>query len=122
MEINGLGLEGDLTRQGDVYRDIVRAYLKSSGCTAIQNWGFRDKYSWVGSHSHRTCGAGVAFCSGLSTESRLPAEFGKRSPRDARPLLTIEPLTVNAAPSATESCIYNGLRCIRLQSCLTYSA
>jgi endo-1,4-beta-xylanase len=47
----GLPRPDDLTRQADVYRGIVRACLNSEGCTAIQTWGFTDKYSWIGSHS-----------------------------------------------------------------------
>src|SRR5712672_4705138 len=54
VEADGLALVDDLTRQGDVYRGIARACLKSSGCSAIQMWGFTDKYSWIGSHSHRS--------------------------------------------------------------------
>lgn len=42
----------DLMRQAGVYRSVVRACLQNPGCTAIQAWGFTDKYSWIGSHSH----------------------------------------------------------------------
>jgi endo-1,4-beta-xylanase len=49
----------DLIRQADVYRRVVRAYLQSPGCTAIQTWGFTDKYSWIGSHSRVTRGAAL---------------------------------------------------------------
>jgi endo-1,4-beta-xylanase len=51
----------DLQRQADVYRGIVRACVQNSGCTAIQTWGFTDKYSWIGSHSHGTRGAALPF-------------------------------------------------------------
>jgi endo-1,4-beta-xylanase len=51
----------DLTRQSDVYRGIVRACLNSAGCTAIQTWGFTDKYSWIGSHSHGARGRALLF-------------------------------------------------------------
>ena len=51
----------DLQKQADVYRRIVRACLQSTGCTAIQTWGFTDKYSWIGSHSHGTRGAALPF-------------------------------------------------------------
>ena len=40
---------------------MVRACLQSPGCTAIQTWGFTDKYSWIGSHSHGTRGAALLF-------------------------------------------------------------
>jgi endo-1,4-beta-xylanase len=51
----------DLTRQSDVYRGIVRACLNSPRCTAIQTWGFTDKYSWIGSHSRGTRGHALLF-------------------------------------------------------------
>lgn len=51
----------DLTRQANVYRGIVRACLNSAGCTAIQTWGFTDKYSWIGSHSRGARGQALLF-------------------------------------------------------------
>ncbi len=51
----------DLTHQADVYRGIVRACLNNAGCTAIQTWGFTDKYSWIGSHSHGARGQALLF-------------------------------------------------------------
>ncbi len=51
----------DLARQAEVYRAIVRACLNSAGCTAIQTWGFTDKYSWIGSHSRGTRGHALLF-------------------------------------------------------------
>jgi endo-1,4-beta-xylanase len=51
----------DLTRQADIYRGIVRACLDSPGCTAIRTWGFTEKYSWIGSHSHGTRGQALPF-------------------------------------------------------------
>ena len=51
----------DLQSQADIYRDIVSACLAHSGCTAIQTWGFTEKYSWIGSHSKRTEGDALLF-------------------------------------------------------------
>jgi endo-1,4-beta-xylanase len=51
----------DLARQADLYRGIVRACLNNVGCTAIQTWGFTDKYSWIGSHSHGARGHALPF-------------------------------------------------------------
>jgi endo-1,4-beta-xylanase len=51
----------DLTRQADIYRGLVRACLNSAGCTAIQTWGFTDKYSWIGSHSRGARGQALPF-------------------------------------------------------------
>jgi endo-1,4-beta-xylanase len=63
LPVNSTGLPQpvDLARQADVYRSIVRACLKSAGCTAIQTWGFTDKYSWIGSHSHGARGQALLF-------------------------------------------------------------
>jgi endo-1,4-beta-xylanase len=51
----------DLMRQAEIYRGVVRACLQNPGCSAIQIWGFTDKYSWIGSHSHGTRGAALPF-------------------------------------------------------------
>jgi endo-1,4-beta-xylanase len=61
LEPDGSVRPADLARQAEVYRGIVRACLQNSGCTAIQTWGFTDKYSWIGSHSRRTRGAALPF-------------------------------------------------------------
>ena len=61
LEANGLVRAGDLTRQANVYRGIARACLNSSGCTAMQTWGFTDKYSWIGSHSRNSHGQALPF-------------------------------------------------------------
>jgi endo-1,4-beta-xylanase len=61
LDSSGQPQPGDLLRQAEVYRGIVRACLQSPSCTAIQTWGFTDKYSWIGSHSHRTRGAALPF-------------------------------------------------------------
>jgi endo-1,4-beta-xylanase len=57
----GQARNDDLLLQANVYRGIVRACLQNPGCTAIQTWGFTDKYSWIGSHSHGTRGAALPF-------------------------------------------------------------
>src|SRR5208282_3509749 len=51
----------DLQKQAEIYRQVVRACLESRGCSAIQTWGFTDKYSWIVSHSHATEGAALLF-------------------------------------------------------------
>ncbi len=53
---------GDLKLQAEVYRQIATACLSHPGCSAIQTWGFTDKYSWIGSHSRaHTRGAALPF-------------------------------------------------------------
>jgi endo-1,4-beta-xylanase len=51
----------DLQRQAEIYRAVTRACVQNPGCTAIQTWGFTDKYSWIGTHSHGTRGAALPF-------------------------------------------------------------
>jgi endo-1,4-beta-xylanase len=51
----------DLACQAAVYRQIAEACVSYPGCTAIQTWGFTDKYSWIGSHSKHTQGAALPF-------------------------------------------------------------
>ena len=58
---DGEASSGDLQRQADLYRAVVHACVQHPGCTAIQIWGFTDKYSWIGSHSHHTRGAALPF-------------------------------------------------------------
>ena len=36
-----------LDKQAKVYGDIVALCVKNPHCTAIQTWGFTDKYSWI---------------------------------------------------------------------------
>jgi endo-1,4-beta-xylanase len=52
---------GDLMLQTELYRRIVKTCLDHPGCTAIQMWGFTDKYSWIGSHSRGTRGQALPF-------------------------------------------------------------
>ena len=61
VDSNGQSRSLDLTRQAEAYRLIVRACLNHPRCTAIQTWGFTDKYSWISSHSHGTRGQALPF-------------------------------------------------------------
>ncbi|MGD0165098.1 MAG: endo-1,4-beta-xylanase [Candidatus Sulfotelmatobacter sp.] len=61
VDSSGRLLPDDLTRQAEVYRGIVWACLNSPRCTAIQTWGFTDKYSWIGSHSRGARGQALPF-------------------------------------------------------------
>ena len=51
----------DLQRQADIYREVAATCLSHRGCTAIQTWGFTDKYSWIGWHSKQTQAAALPF-------------------------------------------------------------
>ena len=51
---------GPATASGHLSPDC-RGLLSHPRCTAIQTWGFTDKYSWIGSHSKKTQGAALPF-------------------------------------------------------------
>ncbi len=51
----------DLQRQAEIYRWIAEVCLKSPGCTAIQTWGFTDKYSWIDRFTHYEKGDALLF-------------------------------------------------------------
>ncbi|MFZ1129447.1 MAG: endo-1,4-beta-xylanase [Terriglobales bacterium] len=61
VDANGNATAADLQAEADVYRKIAVVCLANPGCTAIQTWGFTDKYSWIGSHSKHTQGAALLF-------------------------------------------------------------
>ena len=61
IDSNGDARPKDLELQAEVYHQVAVACLSHPGCTAIQTWGFTDKYSWIGSHSKHTQGAGLLF-------------------------------------------------------------
>jgi len=61
IDSRGSARPEDLAHQASLYRSIARACLNNRGCTAIQTWGFTDKYSWIGSHSRGTRGAALPF-------------------------------------------------------------
>ncbi len=61
VDADGKASPDDLQKQARLYRQIAEACLSHPGCTAIQTWGFTDKYSWIGSHSQKTRGAALLF-------------------------------------------------------------
>jgi endo-1,4-beta-xylanase len=61
VDSNGNASPENLQLQANLYRDIARSCLSHPGCTAIQTWGFSDKYSWIGSRSKHTQGAALLF-------------------------------------------------------------
>jgi endo-1,4-beta-xylanase len=61
VDASGSPRPEDLQKQADIYREVATACLSHPRCTAIQTWGFTDKYSWIGSHSKGTQGAALPF-------------------------------------------------------------
>lgn len=47
VNADGVASAEDLDRQARIYREVTAACLKFPKCTAIQTWGFTDKYSWI---------------------------------------------------------------------------
>src|SRR5260370_18864243 len=75
VDSSGLARNDDRLHQAEVYRGVVRACLRNPGCTAIQTWGFTDKYSWIGSHSHGTRGAALPFDRAYKPKAAYNAMF-----------------------------------------------
>lgn len=61
VDSSGHARDADIRKQADVYRGVTEACLQNDRCTAIQTWGFTDKYSWIGTHSQHTRGAALPF-------------------------------------------------------------
>jgi endo-1,4-beta-xylanase len=61
VDASGNATPANLQMQAAIYRQIAEACLAHPGCTALQTWGFTDKYSWIGSHSKKTRGAALLF-------------------------------------------------------------
>jgi len=51
----------DLRRQAEVYRFIADACFRQKGCTALQTWGFTDKYTWIPGYTKGQKGAPLIF-------------------------------------------------------------
>src|SRR5207244_11017114 len=85
VESSGQAENQDRLRQAEVYRGVVRACLQSPGCTAIQTWGFTDKYSWIGSHSHGTRGAALPFDRAYKPKAAYKAMLEEISAKQKHP-------------------------------------
>jgi endo-1,4-beta-xylanase len=84
LDSAGLARSDDLLHQAEVYRGVIRACLQNPGCTAIQTWGFTDKYSWIGSHSHGTRGAALPFDRAYKPKPAYDAIFKELSTKRVR--------------------------------------
>lgn len=56
----GAAAPADLEAQAKIYGEIVAACRKFPKCTAIQTWGFTDRYSWI-PRTYRGFGAALPF-------------------------------------------------------------
>jgi endo-1,4-beta-xylanase len=60
LDSSGNASAQDLGTQAQIYQDITTRCLKFPLCTAIQTWGFTDKYSWIPG-TFPNFGAGLEF-------------------------------------------------------------
>ena len=75
----------DLAKQADVYRQIAIACLRQPRCTAIQTWGFTDKYTWIPAYTKGAKGAPLLFDRSYAFKPAYRALFdslGIRARRD----------------------------------------
>jgi len=79
LDSSGAVRNEDILRQAQIYREIVHGCLQNPGCTAIQTWGFTDKYSWIGNHSHGTRGAALPFDRNYKPKPAYDAMFDEIS-------------------------------------------
>jgi endo-1,4-beta-xylanase len=47
VDANDNASASDLAAQAQRYHDIIAVCIKYPACTAVQTWGFTDKYSWI---------------------------------------------------------------------------
>jgi endo-1,4-beta-xylanase len=60
-ENGALRNSNDLARQAEIYRKVAQICVSHPGCTALQFWGFTDKYSWIPRFTHYTKGDALLF-------------------------------------------------------------
>jgi endo-1,4-beta-xylanase len=53
--------DSELPRQAEIYRQVATVCLSNPGCTALQTWGFTDKYSWIGWYTNHSKGDALPF-------------------------------------------------------------
>lgn len=85
IDSQGMAQTEAVMRQAEIYRQRVRACLQNPGCTAIQTWGFTDKYSWIGSHSHGARGAALPFDRAYKPKPAYDAILGELISRHRPP-------------------------------------
>ena len=61
VDADGKASPADLQQQAGAYRQIASACVEHAGCSAIQTWGFTDKYSWIPWFTKHTRGAALPF-------------------------------------------------------------
>lgn len=65
--------QADVARQADIYRFIATACVQQRSCTALQVWGFTDKYSWIPGYTQGKKGAALPFDQGYAPKPAYDA-------------------------------------------------
>jgi endo-1,4-beta-xylanase len=52
VDASGAAATADLASEARIYHDVTALCLRSARCTALQTWGFTDKYSWIPGEYH----------------------------------------------------------------------
>jgi endo-1,4-beta-xylanase len=91
----------DLARQAEIYRRIAQACFSQPGYTAVQSWGFTDKYSWIRSRTKGAKGAALLFDQNYAAKPAYQALKEALTSRRSKTL--VPPLLQN--PSDTCSAI-----------------
>jgi endo-1,4-beta-xylanase len=52
VDATGAASAADLATESRIYRQVAALCLGSARCTALQTWGFTDKYSWIPGEYH----------------------------------------------------------------------
>lgn len=87
VDSSGVASASSLATQAQIYQNITTLCLKIARCTAVQAWGFTDKYSWIP-------GTFAGFGAGLPFDATYQAKSASTSMLTA---LTTSPPVIPAA-------------------------
>lgn len=96
VDSTGAASSDNLAKQAQIYADVFNVCLQFARCTAVQTWGFTDKYSWIpGTFSG--FGAGLPFDASYNPKPAYNAIAGALQ---AAPLTIVSGALTNAASYA----------------------
>jgi endo-1,4-beta-xylanase len=61
LDATGQASPADLAQQAEIYRRVAAVCLAQRGGSAMQTWGFTDKYSWIGWKTKGSKGQALLF-------------------------------------------------------------
>ncbi len=99
VDASGVASAANLAAEAKIYGDVTALCLEFPLCTAVQTWGFTDKYSWIPS-TFKGYGAGLEFDASYQPKPAYDAMAA--SLRTSPPVLAAGALT-NAASYAADA-------------------